>query len=243
MLNLKKLRKLLSLLVHRTYRRGLVRGIGAAIEHDQFLAQETFGSVVDVGANKGQFALAVRHHMPKAQIFSFEPLAEPADKFDSLFKGDPKTKLFRIALGASASQATIHISKADDSSSLLPISALQSDVFPGTEEIGTKQIAVARLDDIEEMQSLPTPILLKLDVQGYELEVLRGAEIFLQRVESVYCEVSFAELYKGQPLADEIIAWLKNKQRFELSGIYHLSFDPSGKSVQADMLFRRPPTS
>ena len=80
------------------------------------------------------------------------------------------------------------------------------------------------------------PAFLKLDVRGLELEALRGCEDLLARFAPVYAECSFVELYKGQALADEIMAYLGDRG-FRLSGIYNLSYDKNGKTVQGDFLF------
>ena len=83
--------------------------------------------------------------------------------------------------------------------------------------------------------------LLKIDVQGYELEVLRGCENLLDRFAAVYVECSFVELYEGQALAHEVIDWLHARE-FYLDRIGLVTFDTRGVSVQADLLFLRRPS-
>ncbi|MHB8571083.1 MAG: FkbM family methyltransferase [Metallibacterium sp.] len=80
--------------------------------------------------------------------------------------------------------------------------------------------------------------MLKLDVQGYELQALRGCETLLEAFAWVYCECSFVELYAGQALADAVIAWLRERG-FGLLGAYNMANDRDGRAVQADFLFGR----
>ncbi|MHB8311541.1 MAG: FkbM family methyltransferase [Metallibacterium sp.] len=80
--------------------------------------------------------------------------------------------------------------------------------------------------------------MLKLDVQGYELQALRGCETLLEAFAWVYCECSFVELYAGQALADAVIAWLRARG-FGLLGAYNMANDRDGRVVQADFLFGR----
>jgi FkbM family methyltransferase len=93
----------------------------------------------------------------------------------------------------------------NDSSALLAISSLQEEIFPETDEIGTAQISVAPLDDFLNQKLLVSPALLKLDVQGFELEALVGCESLLEKFKMVYCECLFIELYSSQKLAKDII--------------------------------------
>lgn len=79
--------------------------------------------------------------------------------------------------------------------------------------------------------------MLKLDVQGFELEALRGCESLLHCFPFVYAECSFMELYEGQALAHEVIAWLRERG-FVLKGVYHMGYDGRGQAVQGDFLFR-----
>ena len=215
----------------------LRRGVGAGIEHEQVLRNHDCLTVVDVGANRGQFALVARYCFPDAVILSFEPLHGPADIFRKVFQGDASVELQQVAIGPEAGTTTIHISGRDDSSSLLPITTLQNQIFPGTQESGTETIKVGRLEDFVSAERIQPPALLKLDVQGYELSALKGCETLLQRFEYVYAECSFMELYQGQALADEVIAWLR-EHGFALSGVYNLAYDKTGRAVQADFLFK-----
>jgi FkbM family methyltransferase len=153
--------------------------------------------------------------------------------------GDPQPRLVEAAIGPAPGEATIHLSARDDSFSLLPITARQNALFPGTEEAGTATIrVVARLADEVGAEELAAPALLKLDVQGFELQALAGCGDLLIRFAWVYAECSFVELYAGQALADEVIAWLRERG-FRLSGVYHMAYDGEGRAVQADFLFGR----
>ena len=103
---------------------------------------------------------------------SFEPLAEPAKCFRSIFTNDRAVILHQAAVGPEPGEALIHLSRRDDSSSLLPITALQNQIFPGTQESGTETIKVGRLEEFVSAEEIEPPASLKLDVQGYELEGL-----------------------------------------------------------------------
>jgi FkbM family methyltransferase len=238
-----RLDKILQALRSKRLLRALVQNrvlVGA--EHRHILvaknALQNLATVIDIGANRGQFSLAARHWAPKARIIAFEPLSPPAAIFRKVFKDDSYVTLHQAAVGSVAGEATIHVSSADDSSSLLPISVIQEKLFPGTGEIRTDKISVGRLTDYVETGKIIAPAMLKLDVQGYELEALRGCEELLTRFQYIYAECSFMELYEGQALADVIIAWLRERD-FSLKGVYNISYDRNGKSVQGDFLFEK----
>jgi hypothetical protein len=82
------------------------------------------------------------------------------------------------------------------------------------------------------------PALLKIDVQGFEMEVLRGAVEILSSFSSIYVECSFIELYSGQALINETIEFLYSAG-FALAGLFNQTTDSCGRPVQADVLFHR----
>ena len=207
----------------------------AGAEHRQVLKPD-LATVVDIGANRGQFSLAVRRWAPTARVFAFEPLPVPATRFRKVFHGDVSVVLHQAAIGPKTGEAIIHVSAADDSSSLLSISREQQRLFPGTGEVRTETVRVGRLADFVSGEDIVAPAMLKLDVQGFELETLRGCEDLLDRFLYVYAECSFVELYTGQALAGDVIAWLYERG-FTMCGVGNLSYDENGKSVQGDFLF------
>ena len=232
-----KSRKLNRLLRSIEYIRALLFGVAAAIEHEPILRMRSYAMVVDIGANRGQFALAVRHYFPGSRIISFEPLPTPSSTFRRIFRNDKGIILYQVAIAPYEGEEEIHISKRDDSSSLLPITSTQSDLFPGTEESGKAKIYAAPLTKYIKLDEIVSPALLKLDVQGYELEALRGCKELLPRFDSIYVECSFVELYQGQALAHEVIAYLSDSG-FLLSGVYNIVYDQDGKAIQGDFLFK-----
>lgn len=230
----RRARKLVRLLRRSGHRRALRHGVAAAVEHEDVPLRDDVRLVLDVGASRGQFALFARARWPTARIVAFEPLPAAAERFVRVL-GDA-AELRRVALGAATGEAVLHVAGRDDSSSLLPIAG-QAAAFPGTAEVDRVRVPVGRLAD-----HLPDPAarpcLLKVDVQGGELDVLRGAGAALGRVDEVLCECSFVELYAGQPLADEVIAFLAG-HGLRLAGCFDQRRDARGDALQADLLFRR----
>ncbi len=231
--------KLASILKSPYYQSRLLRQrVAAGVEHARVLSGLDCRTVVDIGANRGQFALVARRCLPKARVISFEPLPAAAAKFRAVFAGDDRVTLHEAAIGPASGNATIHISRRDDSSSLLPITSTQVVLFPGTEEEATATVRVAPLREFVSSEDIQPPAFLKLDVQGYELEALRGCEDLLDRFAYVYAECSFVELYAGQALADAVIAWLRERG-FTLRGVHNMDYDSGGRAIQADFLFVR----
>jgi FkbM family methyltransferase len=219
----------------------LIQGVAPGLEHVTLLCRLRPLVVVDIGANRGQFTLAVRHASPAALVWAFEPLPQAAAIFRKLFVKDDNVRLFPVAVGRDAGEAIIHVSARDDSSSLLPITTRQDELFPGTAEASTQTVRVVRLGDCLNAENLHAPALLKLDVQGFELGTLQGCESLLHKFSWVYVECSFVELYVGQVLADEVIAWLRER-RFVVMGVYNMTYDAQGRAIQADFLFEQKPS-
>ncbi len=239
---LKKLSKAARTLSARDalWTRALREGVAPGLEHVPMLQRLQPALVVDIGANRGQFTLATRQACPAARVLAFEPLPQPAKVFRKLFADDDKVRLFSVAVGSEPGEATIHVSARDDSSSLLPITVTQNALFPGTAEASTQIVQVVRLEACLDSVELCGPALLKLDVQGFELTALQGCESLLDGFSWVYTECSFVELYEGQALADEVIAWLRERG-LSLCGVFNMAYDKWGKAIQADFLFERAP--
>ena len=233
-----RLKKLSQIVLDLSLTTALFKGAAAGMEHTSVLKSLCCAYIVDVGANRGQFALAARKVFPKAKIESFEPLEEPAKIFKKVFDHDPFVTLYPFALGRERKSSLIHITKDDDSSSMLPITKTQSDMFPGAAEREMRQVMVYPLSQLIDPACIPLASLLKIDVQGFELDVLQGCEDILHRFSNLYIECSFIELYRGQALAHEVIAWLEERN-FELSSIHNLSYGKNGLAIQADFLFSR----
>lgn len=234
---LRRLRKLVVILKRRAWRRAMRNGVAAAVEHRDVPFGPSFGTIVDVGAHHGQFALLARERYPAADIVCVEPLPDAVDRLRAVHAGDERMTVLPFAAGDAGGRRSLHVSRKTDSSSLLPILRPYVEAFPGTEEAGTIDVDVRTLDALLE-PGMRRPALLKIDAQGGELEVLAGAARVLAEVDAAYVELSFVEFYRGQALADQVIgAFLSAGLR--LDGVYCVVRDGGGRCLQADMLFRR----
>jgi FkbM family methyltransferase len=238
----KKVIKFINIFQTNSYFKAFLRfGVAAGIEHTNILKHlksTNLKTIIDIGANRGQFALVAQKCFPSTRIICFEPLSEPAGVLRKVFKNDPFISIHEIAIGDADEQAKMHVSKQDDSSSLLPITSAQTAIYPGTEEKETRLVQVKPLGAVIAKSDIEQPALLKIDVQGFESEVLKGCKSLLPCFTYVYVECSFIQLYAGQAVAHEIISFLE-KKGFDLSGIYNLSYDKKGVAVQGDFLFAR----
>lgn len=217
------------------YWRGLRHGVAPALEHDSVPLRSTHRTIYDVGANKGQFALLARHRYPSAEIICFEPLPGAREVLRRVLGDTVEIRPF--ALGRSAGPAILHVAAREDSSSLREISDRQVREFPGTDRVGQLEVEVSTLD-VQMDASTQSTRLLKVDVQGFELEVLEGAGDALSMIDEALIECSFIELYEGQALAGQVVGFM-NERGYELSGIYGTQYNSAGLAIQADLLFNR----
>jgi len=230
--------KLAAVLARPALWRGLACGVVAGVEHLALLRRLAPATVIDVGAHRGQFALAARAALPAARIESLEPQPAAAARFARVFQRDAGVRLHRVAAAARAGTARLHLSRRSDSSSLLPPGPLQVAVFPGTGAIGCLWVPCARLDALLAAEALVPPVLLKLDLQGGELAALQGATGWLDRVAWVYVECSELPLYEGQPVRNDIAAWL-SARGFQAVGRFNVVTHAAHGPVQSDVLFSR----
>lgn len=239
MTDLLKLRliKLGTSFVHPSCWGALASGVAPAVEHRAVLRALAIDGVIDVGANRGQFTLACRLVLAGVPVVAFEPIPAEAAKFRKVHGGRPQVKLIECALGEFRGNAALHLSESADSSSLLPIGRKQTELFAHTAEVGTISVGVQRLDDFSEHWRGRVRQLLKIDVQGFELRVLRGATETLKSCAYVYAECSEVPLYDGQALRSEVESFLV-EQGFARQA-RHNEQCSGGLLIQADYLFAR----
>ena len=192
-------------------------------------------TVLDIGANTGQFASYIRDLLPDAFIYSFEPLSDAYAALVKRMRGDIRFRAFNFALGDRDSRTVIHRSNFSPSSSLLPMLELHVAAWPHTVEAGTEEVEVRRLDSL---RIEPEPeLLVKLDVQGFEDKVIEGGRQMLAQANYIMTEVSFAELYEGQPLYEDLYSRLVG-MGFNYRGNLNQLTDPrDGRPLQADAFF------
>jgi FkbM family methyltransferase len=161
-------------------------------------------TILDIGANDGAFAKRMRAQFPQARIFSFEPLHDSYEKLVHAMHGDEKFRAWNVALGEKSGEAIIHRSASDPSSSLLPMAALHKKLYPHSAAHTDEKIRVERLDEVLSQEDLELPMLVKIDVQGFEESVIRGGKNIIRTADMVLVENSFVPLYEGQALFGEI---------------------------------------
>jgi len=194
--------------------------------------------VIDVGANKGQYGLQLRKIGYSGKIVSFEPILEPYSKLSNLATKGNNWEAFNFGFGDQNGSFTINKSENIVSSSILEITSNSTKVEPKTKYISTEQIEIKRLDSYyESIKSKGKNIYLKLDVQGFEMNVLKGAGSILKEFKIIQLEMSLVELYKGETLFIEMIKFLEDND-FILHSLEPGFWDKkTGKLLQIDGLF------
>lgn len=167
------------------------------------LLQGPFATVFDCGAFVGDFSRACLDAWPGSIAVAFEPLAGPT-AVDPI--NDPRVHWYPVAVGNVIGRRGMWECEFLPSSSFLPMRDLHKQTFPYTRRNDRVTVTVDRLDSYTDL--IREPALLKVDVQGFELEVLRGAGDALCRFQAVLLEVSWTDLYDGAPSWVEIDRYL-----------------------------------
>jgi FkbM family methyltransferase len=175
------------------------------------LAVANIDCAIDIGANVGQFALDLRHSGFHGQIFSFEPILEIFRSLEKNSKSDPNWKVINLGISNIEGSQEIHVSGNDAlSSSFLKINENHVSSFANSD---TKRMELVKTDTLlnvlKEFGISPENTLLKLDVQGLELSILKSLDSLVSIFPIIYLELSLSPLYEEEADFIEILDYLK----------------------------------
>ncbi|WP_404786655.1 FkbM family methyltransferase [Altericista sp. CCNU0014] len=185
--------------------------------------------IFDVGAYQGDFANLCIKNFPNSKIACFEVLEHRVEQLKQIASQNPSLQVFTTLLGAEV-QEKVQFNEAETASSVL-IEQIQQD-FP------VNSYPMTTVDTIADKYfNGKSPDFLKLDVQGYELEVLKGAEKSLQGIQVVLAEVNLLDIHQNVPLLAEVISWLNERDwvAYDICGITRRPLDRA--LWQADFIF------
>lgn len=196
-------------------------------------------TVLDIGAHQGEFSSAVRAVVPAARIFCFEPQADARERIERRIHRPRHLEVFPVAISDHRGRAAFFRSAFTKASSLLPMASRHREAFPWTAETETIEVDVKPLDDFADSIEWVGGTLLKIDVQGSELAVLRGADSLLSRVDCVLVETSTRRLYEGDASFSEVHDHLLTKGFRYAGSLDQLDDAATGEILQQDSFFIR----
>ena len=203
--------------------------------------EQNITEIYDIGANEGQFAKELRYYGYTHKIISFEPLSIEHAKLNNNSKNDENWEVYeRVAIGDENKNIEINISKNSVSSSILNIKNEHIDAAPESKFVSKQKVNQVKLNDVfKKISKNLSNSFLKIDTQGYEFQVLKGADQVLSNFKGVLVEVSLAELYEGQKNWIDIIEYLKSLG-FKIWSIDRgFTNKKNGKTLQVDLVFFR----
>jgi FkbM family methyltransferase len=174
---------------------------------DRLIRTTGVETILDIGANAGQYGHLLRHYGYRGRIVSFEPLAEPFGRLKRRAAGDPGWAVERRAIGRASGPVTINVSRDSVYSSVLDLDRSAAAWNPASEYVGAETVEAESIDDVVARLGLDRARLgLKIDVQGFEADVLAGAAETMDVVPYLEIELSGRPLYEGQMLLPGMLA-------------------------------------
>lgn len=196
-------------------------------------------TVIDVGANEGQYARFLRNEVYfEGVILSFEPGKELFDIIRERSASDPDWHCFSMALGEENKTENINIMARSQFNSLL---SPKGEGFFQDENtvVDSYQITVSTLDDfwpVLEKEHDLSSVYLKLDTQGYDFKVLKGSKKILPHIKALQSEMSIIPIYQEMPGYKEVTDFLTDNN-FAHSGMYPVSHDANMRMIEFDGIF------
>ena len=197
--------------------------------------------ILDVGADVGQWAKTMRQELGfSGRIVSFEPLRSTFSLLQKNAARDSRWQVLNYALGDKETVTRINIAQNSHSSSFLDILPRHIEAAPQSQYVGTETVEIRTLDSIfDSLRSPGDNVYLKIDTQGYEGRVIKGAEKCLTHIATIQIEMSLVGLYQDQMLFDDMYCLMCGKG-YELVSIETGFSDPvSGRILQVDGIFHR----
>ncbi len=226
---LKKVIKKLGYEIHRTDPSG---------NRFKWLQDFNINTILDIGANVGQFILDIRKFFPEATVYSFEPLKDVYEELNRNSLIDSNWIPYNVALGDFNGLVKINRNTIATDSSLLPMTEFYIERYFFKTKKWEEEVIIRRLDDLN--LKLVSELMIKMDVEGFEGKVIEGGEATFKKAKVIFTEVTFQkERYEGQILFDNLYGILK-ELGFKCYGFYSVRYDTkSGAPSYADAVFVR----
>lgn len=191
--------------------------------------------IIDGGANRGAMTELFLQQYRAPIIHAFEPIPEFVVMLRQNFAARKNVTIHSAAIGAEARTISFNVTNYRSSSSVLTPSALNKRIHGEKMDISqVVEVQQVRLEEV--MRDYSTIDLLKLDLQGYELEALKGCGGLLGRIKVITTEIEFVALYDGQPLFGDIDVFLRSRG-FRLLNLYELFTHPDGQLTAGDAVY------
>lgn len=199
--------------------------------------------LLDIGANVGQYALDARASGYAGRIISFEPLAGPFAELAVAADRDPRWTCERSAVGSEPGELTMQVSENSVFSSALPATSAMTDADPAARAVSTEVVPVTTLDEVVAGVATTGRFAVKIDVQGFEGQVLAGGAEALSRAALVEVEMALTPVYDGQIMVRDVVNQMY-EDGFELANVENLMPDyATGRALQINGIFVRPQPS
>ena len=194
--------------------------------------------VIDIGANEGQFAKKIIEHGYQKEIVSFEPMKSAFIMLEKSLKRSTLWKAVNLGFGKENSFEFLNISKNSVSSSIAQVLETSTNVEPDTKFVSREKIELISLNEyLSKNEYKDKKIFVKIDTQGYEKNIILGAEKVKDKIKGFLVELSIVKLYSSEASFNEMIDLL-NKLGFELWSIERgFSNRKTGQTLQVDAIF------
>ncbi len=211
------------------------------IRRKYLFSKYNIDTVLDVGANNGWWANQIRNVMGyQKRIISFEPLSSAFEFLKEISKENSNWDIYNFGLGDIEKKGEINISENSFSSSMLNILPIHLEASPKSKYTGRQEIQIKTLNSVlNGICTKDNNIYLKIDTQGFEDKVLKGAEKSLPYINTVQIEMSLVPLYEGEILFDEMYCYLRGEGYRLISVENGFSDKVTGQLLQIDGFFHR----